>query len=53
MDPDSGGLKTCGSCGSGSPTLRKSLTYYIYVWGGKHPVRKRLKFDVLEEIPKI
>jgi hypothetical protein len=21
MDPDPGGLKTCGSCGSGSPTL--------------------------------
>ncbi len=22
MDPDLGGPKTCGSCGSGSPTLR-------------------------------
>jgi hypothetical protein len=27
MDPDPGGLKPCGSCGSGSPTLQKMKTF--------------------------
>jgi hypothetical protein len=27
MDPDRGGLKTCGSCGSGSPTLQIMKTF--------------------------
>jgi hypothetical protein len=33
MDPDPGGPKTCGSCGSGSPTLEK-LTGEIASGGG-------------------
>jgi hypothetical protein len=27
-EPDPGGLETCGSCGSGSPTPKKTITYH-------------------------
>ncbi len=31
MDPDPGGPKTCGSCGSGSPTLEKRVSKVVFV----------------------
>ncbi len=40
MDPDHKGPNTCGSCGSGSPTLVKTLYSLMRIRGGKvdkHP----------------
>jgi hypothetical protein len=50
-DPDPGGLKTCGSCGSGSPTLLPGQEYFC-VNGGFFP-DKKWKIPGNTELPEL
>jgi hypothetical protein len=49
MDPDPGGTKTCGSCGSGSPTLVKPEFFVNLVVGRE----SKLRMGVLEALAAI
>jgi hypothetical protein len=45
MDPDSGSPKACGSCGSGSPTLSKSLSFLPTVQGRETALKEPKVFQ--------